>query len=382
MMVSDIRHKWFLLLPLVVLAACGSPSNVEPPATLKSFQRLYEVRTVWQATLGPAAVGGARVRAGISGDRVVFASGEGSVKAFNIETGKEVWRQDINRKISSGVSVHAGVILVTSRNGEIYALADVDGKVLWSTSVTGEILGLPAIGSGKVIVQTVDGRLVALSLTTGKIEWSYEKNVPALSLRGDAGPIHEQGLVVAGFASGQIVGLDARNGRVFWERAVAYPSGRSDVERLVDVDVPPVISGHLLFAASYQGKLIAIDLRNGRVAWSRPISSYLPMDVDRSKLYVVNDTGIVMAIDQISGADVWIQNDLARRVSSGVTVVNDVLLVGDYEGYVHLLKTVDGKLAGRTKLGSESIIGHQLSGNRVFSNSTAGKLVAYELSSR
>jgi len=332
--------------------------------------------------MGATAVPGARMKPALQGKRIVYADGKGGVRALDSANGKTIWEVNLDTRLSSGVAADSRIAVVATANGEMVALSLSDGNRLWSSSITGEVLSAPVIGGGKVIVQTTDGRVLALDANNGKQLWAFERTVPSLSLRGISGPIFQQGLVVAGFASGHVVGIDSRNGRAIWERVVAYPAGRSDVERLVDVDAPPLIVGYYLFATSYQGKLAAIDLRNGQFAWSRPMSSYLSMAADARNLYVVNDQGAVMAIDQASGANVWVQNDLERRITSGLAVMGTTVVAGDYQGYIHLLRSSDGKIVGRYSMGSSPVISNQVEGDTLFSNTENGKLVALQIQSR
>lgn len=332
--------------------------------------------------MSAVAVPGARMKPALEGERIVYADGKGVVRAFDAASGKPVWEADLHTRLSSGVAADSRIAVVVTANGEVVALSLSDGKRLWSSSITGEVLSVPVIGDGKVLIQTTDGRVQALAGTNGKQVWALERTVPTLSLRGNSGVIYQQGLAVAGFASGHVVGIDARNGRALWERVVAYPTGRSDVERLVDVDSRPLIAGYYLFAASYQGKLVSINLRNGQTAWSRPMSSYLSMAADAHNLYVVNDQGVVMAIDQASGANVWVQNDLERRITSGLAVVGNMVVAGDYQGYIHLLRATDGKIVGRYNTGSSAVISNQVAGDTVFSNTVSGKLIALQIEPR
>lgn len=381
---SPVRLRILLLVATTaVITACGSsPSNVEPPAELKSYTRTVDTHASWSVSMGATAVPGARMKPALEGNRIVYADGKGGVRAIDSANGKTIWEANLDTRLSSGVAADSRIAVVATANGEMVALSLVDGNQVWSSSITGEVLSAPVIGGGKVIVQTTDGRVLALDENNGKQMWAFERTVPSLSLRGSSGPIFQQGLVVAGFASGHVVGIDSRNGRAIWERVVAYPTGRSDVERLVDVDAPPLIVGYYLFATSYQGKLAAIDLRNGQFAWSRPMSSYLSMAADARNLYVVNDQGAVMAIDQASGNNVWVQNELERRITSGLAVMGTMIVAGDYQGYIHLLRSSDGKIVGRYSMGSSPVISNQVEGDTLYSNTENGKIVALQVQSR
>jgi len=367
-----------LLFPLALLTACGSPSNVEKPTELKSYDALYKARQIWSATVSPFQVSTGRIDLGVSGNNLYLADGAGMIYAFDASSGREQWHFEAGAPVSAAIGVSDKLLALALRDGRVVAV-EQDGKIRWSTDVSGEVLAAPAIWGNTVIVQTSDGRVTGLSANDGKQVWVYERTVPSLTLRGSSGPTVVEGLVVVGFSSGLIAGLDARNGRLVWEKVVALPSGRSDIERLADVDSPVVILGYRLYAVSYQGQLIAMDLRNGNLLWSRPFSSYLPFAHDASRLYLVNDQGVVVAVDQGSGADVWAQNDLKARSSGNPVVSGNNVVVGDVEGYIHILDTATGKIVGRTSLGSQSVISQVGSGASFYSILANGKLSAYSV---
>lgn len=372
-----IFSRTILLLGLVAgLSACGgAPSNVQAPDALGSFREKASLKVLWSRSAGSMTATGGRIHSIPHDDSIITVSSSGTVTSINKSTGKQNWTVNLDRQISAGVGGGDPAVLVATRDGDIVALSPDTGAVLWSINVAGEALTAPVYGAGKIFVQTVDGRVVALSARTGKSDWVYERTVPSLSLRGNSGPVYQQGLIVAGFASGHVVGIDARNGRAVWERVVAFPSGRSDVERLVDVDSPPIISANMLFAASYQGKLVAIDLRNGKTVWSRPLSVYLPMFSDGNRLYVVNDQGVVLAIDQNSGADKWIQGNLKYRISSGPVVASGSVVVGDFEGYNHLLSLDTGEIIGRRNIDNSKVVSNQVVDGRICTNTASGKVL-------
>lgn len=300
------------------------------------------------------------------------------VYAFDAGSGAEQWRLDTGAPVSAALGVSDRLLALALRDGRIIAITR-EGKLSWSADVAGEVLAAPAIWGNTVIVQTSDGRITGFAAKDGKQVWVYERTVPSLTLRGSSGPIVVEGLLVAGFASGHIVGLDARNGRLVWEKVVALPSGRSDIERLADVDAPPVIIGYRLFAVSYQGQLMAMDLRNGNILWSRSFSSYLPFAYDASRLYVINDHGVVVGVDQGTGADIWAQNDLKARTSCNPVVNGNTVVVGDIEGYIHILDAATGKIIGRSSLGSGPVISQVGTDSTVYSVLENGKLSAYSV---
>jgi len=368
-----------VLVLAVLLSACGSPSNVDAPAELKSFKKLYRFDVAWQRNVGPMTTNGGRMRAAADNDSVFVVDDTGQVSSLNAASGKLNWNTSLGKTVSTGLTVGDSILAFATRDGEVIAVSASNGATIWSVNVLGSVLSVPAIGNGMVYVQTEDGRVIALSQRDGTVTWTIERTVPALSLHGDSGSIYVQGLLAVGFANGHVVGIDSRNGRVIWDRVVSYPAGRSDVDRISDVDAPPLIAGYRLFAVSYQGKIMAMDLRNGEVLWTRPMSAYLPFAADSRNLYIVNDEGVVLAIDQASGANVWAQNDLKNRLSTGPLVVNGKIIVGDKEGYIHVLDSANGAISGRYSGDGSRILSHLVSDGRIYSLTEKGQLIAYTI---
>jgi outer membrane protein assembly factor BamB len=365
------------LLPLLV--SCGSPSNVDAPAELKSFKKLYQVDVDWQKNVGPMANASGRMHAAVHNGSIFVVDDEGRIVSLDASTGKQNWTVSVEKPVSTGITAGDSLLAFATRDGEVIAVSATNGSKLWSANVLGVVLSVPAIGNGKVYVQTEDGRVLALSERDGSVDWTLERTVPALSLRGDSGTIYKQGLLVVGFANGHVVGIDSRNGRTIWDRVVAYPSGRSDVDRISDVDATPLIVGYRLFAASYQGKIMAMDLRNGQVLWTKPISAYLSISADSRNLYVVNDEGVVLALDQGSGTNVWVQNALKRRISTKPLVVNGKLILGDKEGYIQILDTSNGAVSGRYRGDGSKVLSHVFGDGKIYTLTDKGQLIAYTI---
>ncbi len=376
--------RFYLLLSvlLISLAGCAGAgkSNLEPPTPLKDFDARAKLERLWSTDIGGTGDRHNRLALRLAADRLYAASGNGDVAVFNAETGKEIWRQALAIPISGAMGYGNNLALLGTREGEVLALDPETGKQVWRTKVSSEVLAAPVATSGVVVVQTVDGRVFGLSGRDGKQLWRFQRTVPALSLRGTSGPSIQGGVVVTGFANGTIVGLDIKTGQVRWDVLVARPSGRTELERMVDVDGTPVIVGYRMFAVSYQGRLIALDLRNGRLLWARKASAYVPVAADRSKVYVVDADGIVLALDQNSGAERWRQGGLRARFVSAPAIVNGYIAAGDIEGYLHLLSGDDGKFAARTGIADGPIISRAVTrGNRLYVSSQSGRLVAMKV---
>lgn len=367
------------MLAAALLAGCaGSGSNLEPPAELTDFAPQRRIENLWSVQAGSNATK-LNVRLVPRLDRgIVYTAGaEGRVSAYEAATGNSVWETRVEAALSGATGIGSELVVAGGQKGEVVALDKRNGKVLWQARASSEVLAPPAVGNGVVVVQSVDGRLAGFAAEDGKRLWVSERAEPALSLRGTSTPVIAGDHVIAGFASGKIAGISLRDGRAAWEIPVAQPRGRNEVERLVDVDAPILLRGEALFAVSFQGKVIAVDMRAGRIAWSRDISSYSGMDADKAHLYVADEKGVVTAFDIRSGGVVWKQDKLhGRRLSAPATSGSEVV-VGDYDGYVHWLAPEDGRFLARERISAGPIVAAPIAaGATVIAASSDGTLAA------
>jgi outer membrane protein assembly factor BamB len=229
-------------------------------------------------------------------------------------------------------------------------------------------------------VQAADGNITALNKTDGRQLWVYDRSVPVLTLRGTSTPAVEHGLVVAGFSNGKLAAISAEKGFALWESNIAIPSGRSELERMIDIDADPVIVGNAVYVATFQGRIAVINLQNGEAGWKRDMSSHAGLGVDFSQVYVTDDMSHVWALTRNSGASVWKLNHLQHRSLTAPVPFGQYVAVGDFEGYLHLLSRQDGRIVGRVKVDSKGISARPLVQNDIlYVYGNSGTLAAYAL---
>jgi len=376
-----------LLLILVALSGCslfGDDDNSEPPAKLESFEKQVRLVRLWSRDTGEGTrEQRVKLVPAVYRERVYAADRSGSVLAYELDSGKQVWRSKTGLAISAGAGVGDGLVLVGSSEAELVALDSESGDELWRTSVSSEILSVPQVSDGVVVVQTVDGNIAGLDAGDGKQLWMHDRSAPVLTLRGTSTPLVVQGIVLAGFANGKMAALEIQSGRQVWEVAVAVSRGRSELQRIVDLDADAVIRDGVLYVSSYQGRLVAISLQDGRMLWNRDMSAYAGIAVDNQQVYVSDTDSEVWALDRGSGASLWKQGKLRRRDLTGPAVTGEYVSVGDFEGYIHLLTRAEGAIAGRVRVDKAGI--HTapvpLFGDRLLVLGAGGKLVFYQLES-
>ena len=349
----------------LVLSACGGSKVVrEPPAPLPDFTPQTQIQELWSAGVG--GVSGklpVRLMPHLDGNTIYAADMRGRVTALAADSGRRLWETNLNLTVTGATGVGEGLVVVGGQKGQVIALNREDGKQAWSATVSSSVMSPPVAHAGVVVVQTVDGKLTGLSVADGKRLWVYERSEPALSLIGTAAPIVVDDFVLSGFASGKIVALNIKDGRALWEFTVSQPRGRNEVERMVDVDAPLLIVRDTLYAASYQGKIVAVDMRaSGRLLWTRDASTFSGMDAGRGNIYLSDEKGHVLALDQATGASVWKQDKLRGRSLSAPAYINGYVVVGDYQGYLHWLSAEDGRFVARYRVGSDAVTARAIPG--------------------
>lgn len=371
-----------VLCVLALLAGCGGSKVVrEEPAELKDFTAEKRVQELWSADSGASAVKKAVTLWPSLDDNVIYTSDpKGRVTAFAADSGRRLWRTHVDRLVTGAVASGNGLVVVATKKGEVIALDSHDGHRLWAGSLSSQVVAPAAVQAGVVVVQSVDGKLAGLSVVDGKRLWLYERSEPALSLYGTAAPVMAGDVVLAGFASGKIAAIQIKDGKLLWEMPVAQPHGRNEVERLVDVDASPLVARNVLYAASYQGKIIAVDMQTGRILWSRDVSTFTGMDADSNNVYLTDDRSNVMALDQRTGASVWKQEQLRARRLNAPRYVDGLVAVGDFEGYVHWLSSDDGHFVARYRVSHSAVQSPTLaSHDTLYVSSQSGALAALRL---
>ena len=331
--------------------------NEPAPATLEEFEPTARIETLWSRRAASGA-GGRRLelRPVVAGGRVFVAGHDGDVAAYEPLTGKRLWEADTGVPVSGGPGAGSGLVVVGSSAGDVVALADADGAVAWRARVTSEVLSAPAIGEGIVAVRSVDGKLFGLDAANGERIWVYNRTVPVLTLRGTSAPVIAGGIVVAGFDSGHLAAVSLADGQLLWESDVAVPTGRTELERLADMDAEPVVSDGVVYAATYQGRVAAFDLDTGRPLWQRDMSSHAGIGTGRRLLYVTDERSHVWALDRGTGASLWRQDGLERRQVTRPVEFGGHVVVGDFEGHVHWLDIGDGRFAARVRVGGGAVL--------------------------
>ncbi len=373
-----------LVAATVLAAGCGVFSDKDEalePKELVSIDETVKIRKIWGAKLGgDAEFLRLALRPVGDGNRIYAASRDGKVSAFDPESGKLAWRTDLGVELSAGPGAGEGRVAVMAADGYAILLDAATGNEQWRTDVDAESLARPLVKGNLVVVQTIDNRLQALSLFDGKSSWVIQQSMPPLTMRGTSSPVAIGTTVIAGFDSGRLVAAELDSGTIIWESFLSPPQGRSDLERLSDIDGALAVVSQDLYAAGYQGRLAAVASESGQVLWSREVSSNEGVAADWNSVYTVTDTGEIVAMTRRNGTESWRDDSLLRREPTLPIPFGTTVVVGDLEGYIHFFSAIDGTPVARKKLGGSAISNDPFAmANRVYVQNDGGELGAYAI---
>jgi outer membrane protein assembly factor BamB len=365
------------------LSACGifggDDKDEQKPMELTDIETRVSVKRLWNVKVGGAAdFLRIALRPVGDGTRIYAASRNGNVVALQPASGKEIWRAKLDIELSAGPGAGENLVVVGSSDGVLIALDAASGAEKWRSNVSGESLARPLIRGEVVIAPTIDNRLHAVSAFDGSSRWTVDQPTPRLTMRGSASPVAVGATVVAGFDNGKLLAINAETGDIVWEQNLSPPSGRSDLERLADVDGLISVVGQDIYAAGYQGSLASLAAESGQVLWSREISTFEGVSADWNNLYTVTENGEIVALTRRDGDEAWRQASLLRREPTLPIAFHTTVVVGDLEGYLHFFSNFDGDPVARLRMGGAAITAEPVVvADRLYVQNDAGEVAAY-----
>ncbi len=373
-----------LISAILLLTSCGIFSGKDDdlePKKLVDIKQTLKIKRLWSAKVGDESeFMRIALRPVGDGSRIYAASHDGVVSAFDPQSGRQVWRTKVGIRLSAGPGVGEGRVVVVSKDGFAISLDSDSGAEQWRMNIGGESLARPLISGESVVLQTIDNRMRALSLYDGRELWAIEQSTPALTMRGSADPVLIGNTAIGGFDNGRLVAANVISGDIVWESMLSPPKGRSDLDRLSDVDGSIGVVGQDLYAAGYQGRIAAVAAESGQVLWNREISSYEGVSADWNNVYTATADGEVVALSRRDGTETWRNNDLLRREPTLPVPFHTTVAVGDHEGYVHFFSNLNGNAVARIKLGNSAITAAPVVvANRLYVQSDSGRIAAYEV---
>lgn len=397
-LLENYKNILAVLLLSSTLFACSSTDEDEDTsdlvAELSEINQQFEPNVLWEESVGDGSEDYfSRLKPIVAYDKVYSASRAGDVIAFDVATGKELWKVDLSDAdsersfwdsrlsalLAGGPVAGLNKIFIGSESGKIYALDAQSGELVWQESIKGEVITAPAVDSGVVVVNTASGIMKAFNADNGEELWKIDQDVPALTLRGISQPVIASGGVVVGTGKGGVNVYLLNKGQQGWSTEIGEPTGSTELERVIDVDSSPVVFGDKIYAVSSRGNLAAIELKSGRILWKRQYSSYRQISIYRNTIFLTNLRGHVYAIDRVNGIERWSNLALANRNVTGPAIIDNYVVVGDFEGYLHWLSQETGEIVARHEVDSSGIHSTPtVIDNVLYSQSRNGDLQAIE----
>ncbi|MBD8635361.1 outer membrane protein assembly factor BamB [Stenotrophomonas sp. 169] len=365
----------------------AAAKKLQEPAELVKFDATVKIDKLWTVNLGKGEERiGVRQGPVVADGRVYGAAITGGVHAIDLQTGKKIWTYEPAKekkkpklRLSGGPGVGEGLVAIGTLDGQVIALDANDGTEKWRAKVPGEVISAPAIGQGMVYVRSNDGRITAFDVSNGTQRWFNPRELPALTVRGNAPIVPGPGVLFVGNDDGSISAMASTDGRTLWDQVVGNPEGRTELDRMADVDGAPVLEGATLYASSFKNQTMAIEGPTGRPLWARDHGGAGGVAVSTSYVIVTDNQGGVFGLDKQSGAASWSQTGLARRQLTGPALQGDYVVVGDLDGYVHWLQQSDGAMAARAKTGGTVKAQPIVADGVLLVQNVEGKLTAYRL---
>ena len=341
----------FVFVAFLLGGCSSSPSPVLPPVKLTAIDNAFTIKKRWENDFGDGAGENYLKLTPVMEDNIFYTLDyRGLVTAYNTKDKSIRWQSTLAVPASTALTLDDDLLLLGSSHGDVIAMQKKDGHVVWHAHVSSEVLAPPKVAKGFVIVRCVNGMLYALNRQDGKEIWSLEQTTPALTLRGTSAPVIAGDIVLSAFDNGRLLAVNLQSGKMLWQTTITIPRGRTDLERMVDLDANPVVVDDIVYAVSYQGRIAAVQLGSGRILWARDIDSYNGMAVDAYRIYLVDSQSQVWALDRMNGATLWKQDALLRRSLTTPRLHNQYVIVADFDGFVHWLRRDNGKLVARLRL--------------------------------
>jgi outer membrane protein assembly factor BamB len=368
------RNTLVALLLSSTLFACSSTDEEVDPSTLVAelteINEAFEPKVLWERSVGNGTAGYfSSIKPTVAYGNVYSASREGDVIAFDVTSGKKVWGTDLSDTtkqssfwdsrasalVAGGPIAGLNKIFLGTENGKVFALDAQNGEIVWQADIKGEVITAPAIDENILVVNSASGVMKAFDANTGEVLWKVEQDVPALTLRGVSAPVIASGGVILGTGKGNVSVYILEKGQQGWTTEIGEPSGTTELERVIDVDSAPVIFGDKIYAISSRGNLAAIELKSGRILWKRQYSSHRQISIHRNDIYITNTKGYIYSLNRVNGIERWSNLSLMNRSVTGPVVVDNYIVVGDFEGYLHWLDQESGEIVARHEVDASGI---------------------------
>lgn len=369
------------LLIAGLVSGCSNVKDELKPVELTPIEAEYKFVSQWQRKTGAGQDARyQRLQPAVLNGVIYTVDIKGLVSAWNAESGKRLWKNDLDLTVGGGIGVVEGTGFVGTLDGHVVAIDLTDGALKWKAKTSSEVVSIPQANAEVVIAQAIDGRVFAFNLEDGSQRWNYDHPVPVLSLRSNAAPLINNDNVYIGFDNGQLLSFKASNGQLRWSARVGQPQGKTELERLVDVDAAPIEVGPYIYSAGYNTRLVAVSKGTGRIAWGQETSTANNIAAGDDFIVVTDVNSHVTAYNAQDGSIVWQNKALHRRGLTAPAVLDGVVTAVDAQGYIHGFAATDGRLIARGRASKAAVLAQPLvHDDTLYVMDTKGLLTAYQL---
>ncbi len=320
------------------------------------------------------------LQVGYDSNEMVIAARGGDLSGYN-GSGQRLWSFNVGEEITGGVALDAfsQTAVISTRSGQVMAIDSSTGAIRWKNQLSGSVLTPALISNNRVILSANDGFLHGLSLQNGQSVWQFATRVPAISVRGAAEPtLLDDKTALVATADGRLHAITVDSGLPQWSRRIGIGMGSSEVERMSDVDGMPIVDNNQLFAISYSGQLLGIDLASREVMFVNELASLKSLAVNNQQVIATSLDGKVVAYDRLSGETLWESDELAYRELTNPVMIGNYIAVGDLDGVVHLFNPASGTIVSRVET-KGALSSLKVVGNRLMTQSKSGQVAVWQL---
>ncbi|AIT09384.1 outer membrane protein assembly factor BamB [Candidatus Francisella endociliophora] len=369
-----MKKLYFIAAPLLLslLVASCSKSNVPPPTPLDiKPPKETHVKVKWKRKTGNGNGGLANynVAPAYADDMVLIPNQNGMAYGLAITNGKIVWRNDTGTSLSSEPNTIANAVIFGSIKGVLTAIDIKDGNTLWRTDAPSSIFSQPTIYSNHIYTHTHDGSVASFDARNGSKKWSASNNIPEITLPSNSSPIVLNDTVMIGNAFGTVLGFTLKDGDRTINIPIAIAHGSSPADKMVDITANPMLYGNYLIFAAYQGAIVTLDRDSGKMLWAKKASIINNMAINNGIIFTTQDNSELKAYDIQNGDTAWTQDTLKWRKITAPIYYKGMIVVADYQGYLHFFNSLNGEYLGRYKLTPKS---------KIFDYGISGQLIPTE----
>lgn len=380
-MKNIVKLPFALAILSIAIIGCSNKSGIKveqpKPNPLPKIQATQSLQQVFSTSVSSSPKDDA-LRYQLDQQDGVYYSIDPDGAVIALDGKNQLWKARPSKSLSAGVSVAQGVVIVANQKGQLFALDAKTGQILWQQQLTASVLSPSLIQQGRAVTIANDGMVYAHDIHSGQLIWTFRIPDTSFGIRGYAPPVTlDERTVVVAAANAYVYALDVITGAPRWQRRVAVNEGRGDIQRLIDVDGAPIVVGSKMISVSYQGQVTAMDINDQKILWSEKASSLKSPAADNQAVYVANANGHLVAYDLYNGQKLWENDELAYRKLSNPVIFGSNVVVGDYQGVLHLLNPATGHITGREKT-SGDVQTLRVEDNRLYVATSKGQFSVWQ----